>query len=229
MKKIIIVIFLFFAFFKSVYPQFIIEVGVPWERSDEVNIYNCVSKNILLYEIKQRYTWFSYPDKTYSLMDDYIYMLPDTGFYLRIDITKVDMKYPDANYTLYSIEKYGMDVTNGSISRMRPEREIFSKYFLVGYDSKSDKIKFISGKFFLSQELDKDFNLDIKNIESFEKYLEYRLYDMKPLSIKFYKQTRRKLFFVVKVSAILPNGNALVSIDKKNYYLVEFERFIDDD
>lgn len=229
MKKYAIVLFLLLGLMKSTYSQFIIEAGVPWERPDEVNIYNYVSKNILLYEIKLRYTWFSYPNKTYSLMDDYVYMLPDTGFYLRLDITKIDMKYPDTDYELYSIEKFGMSVTNGVLYRMRPEREMFSKYFLVGYNSKLNKIKFISGKFFLSQELDQDFNLDINNIESFEKYLEYRLYNMKPLSIKFYKQTRRRLFFVVKASAMLPNRNWLVSIDKKNYYLVEFERFIDDD
>lgn len=185
-------------------------------------IYNYVSKNIICSRILSNYSSLGY-DQLLNLFHDEnsCKLLPDSGYYLDMKISKLNWEFPNQSYSLYSISKPGWNFlqttiwkTFNSSSKIRIdstflpkddalrisfegiERKPFSKDYLVAYNQKEDKILFVSGNFFTSQ-ISNFYSLRLEKPSSFESYLKLKLYSIELKDLKFYKRNRNKIFFKI--------------------------------
>lgn len=191
----------------------------------EDKIYNYVSKNIIAYTIKTSQI-FDVENKIN--VDTRLYfdlLIPNFGSKLMVDISKhSEQKYPNKNYILYSIKRYGFGMIDIDSGKTRvpiglPIKSNNSNY-LIGYDVVNDKIIFISGDFYLTK-ITSDFNLNVNNPETFLKLIELRFYKLNVTEIQFEKETSTYLEYSIK--SHLLNGKNSVRIMKNDFesmYLV---------
>ncbi len=201
--------------------------------NDHNIIYNYVTKNIIYYKLLHS------TDLKESGLDNYFKIasyLPDSGYYLQIEINKIDWTFPLSDYSLYSIVSYGWtfvktEMQNCTTSVKEDSIKILStqtfsistndevtppynpNMYLVAYNNKKNKIIFISGEFYTSP-ISSIFSLNIKNPEIFIPYLKCKLYNNNVKDISFLKRKRNKIYFKIKYNT---NEIGYVEMKKDNF------------
>lgn len=136
-----------------------------------------IEKNILIYRIyKTNEVGNDLENGALKPYTSLFNLLPDDGYHLNLSASKSGLSYPDSNYVLFSIYKEADQFTKGNkIVEQEFQPTLFDRFFLIGYDSINNRIKFISGNFFLSKISD-----DFKNLPSDSnaliKYIQLREY-----------------------------------------------------
>lgn len=177
-------------------------------QSDSVKynevIYNKVYKNIAAYYIK--YSINVEPNLRTSnlLSDDYNYFfdkcLPDEGYKLDMEITRLNWTYPIPGYLVYQIKINGFRFTNDKLKKTKVIQSYDGQlsqppwnYYLLAINRQCG-IKFISGTYF-THDISKDFKLDEGNPLSYIEYLKYKAFQAKISKLKFSKKEGRKIYF----------------------------------
>ncbi len=168
------------------------------------DIYQKTAKNILLWRAHYAIKYYHYglDRKGYLLgySDMLLSILPDDSCCLKIDITPLNRKYE--TYNLYEVFKevdaYSCGYRN-SEQAMPPYS--YDQKFLVGYDSTTRQILFISGNFF-TPPLISDFyyHRKILSDSSMIEYLGLLYYCMTPQKIELMKHRRKYSVFKIHFS-----------------------------
>jgi hypothetical protein len=113
----------------------------------------------------------------------YRILSPAAGTNLDIQANKIEFNYPKTGLEFYEIIKLRFTFLDNKGS-MNIESFAANRKYLVAVNPLVNKLRFISGNFFLSR-IAADFELDAERPESFFKYLEVRYYNMGLTKIKF--------------------------------------------
>ena len=160
---------------------------------------NEVYKNIAAYNI--RYCSYNFNGinlkKTFYSNSDffYNYFLADSGFKMKMNITKLDTSYPDPRFHLYkiTIEGFNFYQEKGdySTSSLGP---ITTKLYLLALNESNGEIKFISGQYFKSA-ISQDFRVNLKAPQSLIPYIQMRSYLVSPTNIMYVKKRHGELVY----------------------------------
>lgn len=180
-------------------------------------IYNLVYKNIIYHEILCS---TDFDKSSLENFFDIARFFPDSGYYLDLDIQRLDWKFPLSKYAVYKVTKSGWTFTKTvlknynldnkieddssfstqsiSISTLDTYTTAFNEdVYLVAYDNKNDNIIFISGDFYTSS-ISSYFSLDINNPATFIPYLRYKLFNLDMNNVSFFKKKKTKLYFKIE-------------------------------
>ncbi len=124
---------------------------------------------------------------------------------LELEIVKVDLSYPDPDWSLYEIS-FPYNENNRQLLNWWGKKRfpLFSNTsFLIAVDKTND-IKYISGNYLFLNPIAKYFSLDINDPDSYIEFLELKLFDRKYDEINFIRK-EDNYFFIgqVKKSKIM--------------------------
>lgn len=175
-----------------VYPQ-----GLPNNKKKI-----CIN-NILAYHLKHAENYEYNIDENGFLRDygDFFFQeMLSNEYDLELKFSIVDtIVYPISKYSLFSIDKNGFYFYNSKDSigyYFNLPSFSSDSYYLVAFNPKANKLKFLSGNFFLSK-VAKDFALDPEDPDSFYDFLRIKLYNKLADEVVFLREKRKHLYFKV--------------------------------
>lgn len=189
---------------------------------------NEVGKNILIFRIKTS----SFFDNVQNGITDeinpaFLTLLPDHDYRLKLSFSKIDsMKYPLGQYDVYGIENSNYTYSSDSfeITRQYYDRgQCCSKYFLVAYDSKIGRVKYISGDFYKSV-IAQDFSLNDNDPASFSQYIAFRLFNLGVYDLKFDQKTKYSLEYIGYSKEL--RSRIKIKIDRSDYEKIQVEQVL---
>ena len=160
-----------------------------------------------------------YVDDIRKNMDSYSqHFIPSYSRYeYPIDIGESELyKYPNENIQLFYVE----NKIKKSFSHMHsePYDYLLSKRILIGFDKKANSIIYISGDI-LKNNIANEFNLDVEKPETFNRFLELKLYNFWITNIRFKESTETYLLFQARSNTV--KDDVLIKVNRLDFDLLQ--------
>ncbi|RFS19407.1 hypothetical protein DVR12_22495 [Chitinophaga silvatica] len=186
-------------FQKEPLPNYKLYGPPPSNLSTRDFIYNKVSKNVFVYNIRNASNSFNgaKPEDILEMGTEYYTsLLPDPGYGLIMSIDTMNLEYPIKNFKVYKIFINGFEYEKGQV-HSKTNYLFLENNFLVAIDTSDNYpgyIKYISGQFYPTR-ISEDFKIDLNNPSSCLDYLKFRMYIHQVDSIKFERRVKEGLIF----------------------------------
>lgn len=184
-------------------------------------IYNQLYKNIASY-----YITYAVNNKTDLNKKGYLregvtsyffdQCLPDNGYNLEMEISKLNWTYPIDNFDVYQVQLNGLRFSSSTSKRIKlvqtidgPTNAPPSNYYLLCID-RHIVVKFVSGSCFLN-DVSNDFKLNNLEPQSYVNYLKFKTFQYQITQILFAKK-RRHYFYYTAFSNQL-NSKVMIIVD----------------
>lgn len=217
LKKFFIIVSFFYVTY--IYPQ---------KKLDSISKDDIV-KNILIYRISKMNSDIDTCANGSPL--NFAELLPSNNQELNIHFKESNKRYPDNNITLYELEtnfsfinytKYlngqeKMDIINF----VKSDFSNINYFFLIGINKLTNKIIYISGDLFKNC-ISEDFDLLVDKPNTFNCFLDLKLYNYQLKNIKYVKRNKKYLFF--KAFSETQKTNIYIKVNIKNFDLLKLNK-----